>query len=743
MWRIARRSTSTGPTGDSRGPVPRAVVVAARVAGLLAMLTVPGVSRAAQAAPAPVTFARDVAPLLATHCVVCHRPDAAAPFSLTTFEAARQRARLIAAAVTSRAMPPWQPDQPRGTFADERRLTASEIAVFAQWVTDGLLPGDLSSLPAMQTVAADWQLGAPDLVIAMPEAFTVPADGADVFRNVVLPIPLSDRRFVRALEFRPGNPRVVHHVRLLFDDTGELRRKDGADAGVGFGGMDAPGARFPEGHFLGWAPGKRPTQERYPWPLEPGNDLVVQMHLKPTGRPEAVRVSVGLYFTDTPPSTTPILVRLGSKDIDIPAGAARFDVVDRFTLPTEVTLVSIAPHAHYLATTMTVTAARPDGRVETLLRIPTWNFNWQDEYAYAAPMTLPRGTTLEMRYRYDNSAGNPHNPSVPPSRVRFGSDTRDEMGELLVQVLARTPADAENLRRAVARKNLLTDIAGEEKRLADVPNDAATRIALGVAYVQQGRVADAVAQFDASLAARPDLAMAHYNLGVVSMGDGRPQEAIARFERAITLQPEYPEAHNNLGIVLESTGRLAEAAAHYRVVLASRPNHVAARNNLGRVLLAQGEADAAEEQFRQALRVRPDNADLRYNLGRALFANGHVREAVGEWRLAVAARPDSVVFALDLAVALATRDEVRNTADAIALAESANKSARGENPAALDVLAMAYAADGRLDLALEHARRAVQRATAQKQDGFAAEIQRRLDEYEQRRRERAAGARNP
>ena len=697
----------------------------------------------AQPSSAPVTFSRDVAPILYTHCVTCHRPGASAPFSLLTFDDARQRVRLIATAVASRVMPPWQPDNQPGTFAGERRLTPAEVEVFARWVRDGIQAGNPAEMPAPPAFESGWQLGEPDLVITMPEAFSVPADGADVFRNFVLPIALADRRFVRAFEFRPGNPRVVHHVRFLLDDTGELKKKDAADAVAGFGGMDAPGARFPDGHFLGWAPGKMATREPYPWPLEPGSDLIVQMHLKPSGRAESVRASVGLYFTDAPPSRTPVLLRLGSKTIDIPAGSSTYDVVDRFELPVDLSIVSIYPHAHYLAKDMSVVARRPNGREELLLHIPDWNFNWQDEYTYTAPRTLPRGTRIEMRYRYDNGASNPRNPASPPERVRFGPGTRDEMGELILQAVAGSREETERIRSAAARKNLLTDIAGEEKRVADVPDDAETRNALGVAYTQLGRVTDAVAQIEASLTTRPDLAMAHYNLGVIAMGERRYSDAVARFERALRVQPDYPEAHNNMGLVLEALGQPEAAVEHYRAAIASRPSHVAARNNLGRVLLARGAVAPAREQFEQALRVRPEQADVRYNLGRAYFADGQTRDAVREWRIAVAQRPDSLVFALDLAVVLATNDAVKSSGEAVRIAESASKSARGENPAALDVLAMAYAADGRYELAVRTAQRALQRAIAEKNDTFAAEIRMRLASYEAAAGGRADDAGNP
>jgi tetratricopeptide (TPR) repeat protein len=678
-----------------------------------------------------VTFNRDVAPILYEHCASCHRPGESAPFSLLTYADARQRARLIARAVSTRVMPPWQPEAAPGTFVGERRLSPREIETLSRWADDGVLEGDPSDRPAPPRFTHGWQLGAPDLVVAMTEPFVVPADGADVFRNFVLPIPLAERRFVRAIEFRPGNARVLHHARLLLDDTGEVRRRDAEDAGPGFEGMEVPGARFPDGHFLGWAPGKTAAPETYAWPLEPGNDLVVQMHLKPTGRPEPVQASVGLYFTDTPPPTVPVMIRLGSKTIEIPAGSRAYEVIDRFTLPSDVQVLSIYPHAHYLATEMNVTAHLPGGAVVPLLRIASWNFNWQDEYTYTRPIRLPRDTTIEMRYRYDNSADNPHNPSAPPRRVRFGPETRDEMGELLVQVLPSGADGAAGLRAAVARKNLVTDVAGEEKRIADVPEDGETRNALGVAYIQLGRVADAVAQFETSLRSNPNLAVAHYNLGVIALGDGHAEQAIARFERALALRPDYPEAHNNLGIALESSGRTWDAEVHYRAALASRPNHVAAHNNLGRVLLARGAIADAEAEFRAALRARPDNADAHYNLGRALLARGQARAAVEHWKQAVASRPDSQIFALDLAWVLATNRDVLDAPEAVRLAEGANVTNKDRSAPVLDVLAAAYAADGRTSLAVRTAQLALQRAVEARNDALAGEIRERLARYEQ------------
>jgi tetratricopeptide (TPR) repeat protein len=681
----------------------------------------------------PVTFNDQVAPIIFANCSGCHRPGESAPFSLLNYADAKQRARLIADVTANHVMPPWQPDSAAGEFKGDRRLSAAEIDTFRQWVEEGAPEGDPDRRPAAPAFPNGWRLGVPDVVITMAEPFTVPAGGPDVFRNFVLPVPLRERRFVQALEFRPGNPRVLHHARILLDDTGEVRRLDGHGDAPGFGGMEVPGARFPDGHFLGWAPGQNPSREQFQWPIEPGTDFVVQMHLTPTGRAETVQASIGIYLTEAPPPAIPLMLRLGSKTIDIAPGATAYKVTDTYVLPVDVSVLSVYPHAHYLATEMVVTAKRPNGSVQTLLRIPRWNFNWQDDYAYAQPIALPRGTTIVMSYSYDNSAANPRNPSAPPKRVRFGSDTSDEMGELLLQVLPAKPSDLPALRLDAARKNLLADVAGEEKRIADVPGDSQTRIALGVAYVQLGRAADAVAQFQQVLRLAPEHAMAHYNLGVIAMGDRRIEEAILAFDRAIAARPDYAEAHNNLGVALESIGRVADATDHYRAALDARPSHPAAHNNLGRVLLARGDLAEAMGHFRTALAARPDNPDALYNFGRALVATGERRQAVQEWKRALAVRPDSAAVLIDFAWLLIGSPELRNGADATSMAEQANRVTGGNNPLALDVLAAAYASADRTELAIDTAQKALQRALALKNDSLALQIRQRLELYQQRR----------
>ena len=191
---------------------------------VLACLLVAGTTPALRAqTPSRVTFSKDVAPILFRECVVCHRPGGSAAFSLLTLDQARQRARQMALMTRTRSMPPWKPEQGVGDFEGVRRLTDPQIDIFQQWIDDGLQEGNRADLPSVPRWSSDWELGPPDLVLTMP-VYTLRADGPDMFRNFVVPVPTDTMRYVRAWEFRPGNARVVHHATMQVDPTGSSRR---------------------------------------------------------------------------------------------------------------------------------------------------------------------------------------------------------------------------------------------------------------------------------------------------------------------------------------------------------------------------------------------------------------------------------------------------------------------------------------------------------------------------------------
>jgi mono/diheme cytochrome c family protein len=385
---------------------------------------------------ADVTFSRDVAPIVHARCVSCHRAGEVAPFPLATCAEVTSHAAMIVETIRAGIMPPWMPAANEAhPFVGDRSLSDEEIDTITAWVEGGCPPGNHADEPALPTFTAGWQLGRPDLVLRMPEAFSVPAEGPDILQHFVIPIDLPEDKVVAAVEFRPGAPRVVHHAVLFLDVSGAARRLDAATPEPGYGKFAGPGF-LPSGALGGWSPGNTPR--RLPGGrgrhLKKGSDLVVQVHYHPDGVERRDRSEIGLYFLDEP--TAAIVadrdrlvgsIWTSAYDIDIPAGAADWRTSASYALPKSVTLVGIVPHMHLLGKAVTVRAELPDGTIEQLVDIPAWNYAWQDEYYYEQPFSLPAGTRIVMEGVFDNSADNPSNPSKPPRRVVWGDGTLDEM----------------------------------------------------------------------------------------------------------------------------------------------------------------------------------------------------------------------------------------------------------------------------------------------------------------------------
>lgn len=398
------------------------------------------------------TFTRDVAPILYSHCAGCHHAGSVAPFPLLTYPDAAKRAALIAKVTSARYMPPWLPAEPH--FQNERQLTDGEIATLRRWSAAGAPEGNAAEVPPAPVFTEGWQLGKPGLDVQMPAPFAVPADGPDLYQCFVIPLPRSAERYVQAIDIQPGNPRVVHHALLFQEVTGEARRRD---TGGGYPCFGTPGF-LPARGLGGWTPGKQPV----PSPagmaetLYAGADLVLQVHYHPTGKPETDRTRAALYFTDEKPRRHLTDVPLGSNRIDIPPGEKNYRVTDHFTLPVDVDVIGIIPHAHYVCKDMLGFAVLPGGARRTLIHIPDWNFNWQEQFRYRVPVRLPAGTSVEMEFTYDNSPDNPHNPNHPPRRVVYGPATTDEMAGLHLEVVPVRESDAEELGEALWGKFMRT-----------------------------------------------------------------------------------------------------------------------------------------------------------------------------------------------------------------------------------------------------------------------------------------------
>jgi tetratricopeptide (TPR) repeat protein len=616
-----------------------------------------------------VTFTKDVAPVVFSKCAQCHHPGGSAPFSLLTFAEARSHATQLALVAAKRVMPPWKADPTGHKFIGLDPLTESEIAVLQRWVAQGAREGNRDDLPAPPMWTGGWQLGTPDLVVGLAKPFVLPSEGSDVSRVFVLPLPVNRRRYVRGIEFRANNPRI-HHANIRIDVTPASRELDEQDARPGYDGIILRSAVYPDGHFLGWTPGQSAPllPAGLAWTLEPGSDLVVQLHLVPSGKPEPIQPSIGLYFTDDPPTRTPVMMRLSNQQIDIPEGDASYVASDSFVLPVDVELLALQPHAHYLAREVSAMATLPDGTHRTLISIPDWDLRWQHVYRYETPVALPKGTTVSMRYRYDNSAANPRNPAVPPVRVQWGQQSREEMGDLWLQVVTTTPAERQLLDQTFRAKWMATDAVGLESLIEREPNRAALRDDIAVLYMELDRPAEAIPHFESAMILKPGSAPAHFNYGTALAAAGRLDDAVTQYRRALALRPHYAVAHNNLGTALLQLGRFQPALA----------------------------------SFREAARVDPQLGEAHLNVGLVSRALGDLPEAVARFHRVLELNPEWVTAISSLASLLAAAPdaEIRHPEEAVRLAERAVALTLRRDPNTLDVLAVAHAAAGDFERAV-------------------------------------------
>jgi tetratricopeptide (TPR) repeat protein/mono/diheme cytochrome c family protein len=553
---------------------------------MVAAVWLAGSASAQGAQPTAPTYAADIGPLIQRQCVGCHRAGDIAPFSLESYEEVRSRGRAIADATRRKFMPPWKPTAGYGgPFVGARGLTDGEIDTIAKWVEAGMPRGDGDSMAhAERAPTAEWRLGPPDLVVTLEHPYALAADGPDVFRNFAVPIRVTGEKYVAAIDFSPGGVRAIHHANIRFDQSSTSRELDEEDSVPGYDGAVSMTARYPDGYFLGWTPGQSPLTSApgMAWRLRPGTDLVLQLHLRKTGKPEEIRPKVAFYFTADAPTRTPLALRLGKQNIDMKPGE-QYLIADAYTLPVDVELLAIHPHAHYRAKEIRATADLPDGTRRWLLRIDDWDFNWQDVYRFEAPVALPRGSTIRMVYTYDNSDTNPRNPDRPPRRVIFGQNSSDEMGDLWLQVVTATDADRVTLFNDIRPKTLLEDADGYQMLVAANPGHAGYHNDLAFVSALVGRSDAAIEHYGEAARLKPDWAAAQYNVATLLATRGRLEEAVGYFRKALALRPDHAETHNNLGAVLQALGSSDEALEHFRRAVALDPSNAQAKANLERL----------------------------------------------------------------------------------------------------------------------------------------------------------------
>ncbi len=601
-----------------------------------------------------------------------------------TYAEAKRRGDLMEQVTASRYMPPWLPSEGFEHLAGDRHLSRDEISLIAAWVKAGMPEGD-GVAPLAPVYSGEWQLGKPDLIVEMAAPMAVPASGTDLFMNFAMPVAIGETKWVRAMEIKPGSPKVTHHANVIIDRTASVRRMHPADWQKGIPGMDLlvdSGDRFdPDSHFLFWKPDSTALvePEGMPWRLDPGNDLVLNMHLKPTGKPETVRARIGLYFTAKPATEQPMLLQLEADGkLDIPAGDADFVVEDHLKLPVAVEVLGIYPHAHYLGKRMEAWVTLPGGERRTLILIKDWDIDRQSVYRLAKPLALPAGSDVHMRFGYDNSARNVRNRHTPPIRVTAGNRSEDEMAHFWLQVLpvagsgkgedprvrleqawmenrlGKDPRDglAEyNLASIAMEEGDAAKAAGMYRQILTAsPGDVRALTALGSALELTGDTVGAETEFRAALAKDPDGVNAGFDLAELDLkreqygeaegllqrivaghtedaeaqrdlalayaGEGKVPEAIEPLQAWARLAQSSPEPHRALAQVYVQMGRAADALAEQRRVLELSPGSAGDWNDLGVMEARSGDEAAARKEFERALALEPGNAQAVGNLRR-------------------------------------------------------------------------------------------------------------------------------
>ena len=381
--------------------------------------------------PTP-TFSKNIAPVLQQHCQACHRPGQAAPFSLSTYEQARPWAKAMKEAVLQRRMPPWFADPRYGKFANNPSLPQTDIDALVAWADGGAPLGNRSELPPPRTFVDGWSIGKPDIVFQLPKPFHVPATGILEYQYVIIPTGFTEDTWVEQVQAAPTDYSVVHHivayVRIPGSNYFKNMPKNEFFEAPPSKGDAAPKDDVPNDWLTGYAPGQppdvfKPGQAKL---IPAGSDIVLEIHYMPEGKAASDQTRLGLVLAKDQPQQRTMTLSAGNMSFKIPPGDPNFRVDASMTMPEDVTLLGLHPHMHMRGKSAEYRIVFPDGRRETLLSVPRYNWRWQLWYDLAEPMRLPKGTKLECTEHFDNSKNNPENPD-PAKTVIWGQQSFDEM----------------------------------------------------------------------------------------------------------------------------------------------------------------------------------------------------------------------------------------------------------------------------------------------------------------------------
>ena len=385
---------------------------------------------AAATVPASRTYSKDVAPIMQARCQGCHRPGEAAPMSFGNYKEVRPWAKAIKEAIALKKMPPWFADPQVGHFKNDTSLSKAEADTIIAWVDAGAPEGDAKDLPPARQYVTGWNIGQPEMVLEMPQAFDVPASGTVDYQYVILPYKFTEDRWVSASEVRPGARSVVHHVIAFIREPGSTWGRDKEPGVVFVPDANANGVRngFSGDMVAGFAPGV-PAQAMEPGRgrlVKAGSDIVLQLHYTANGKPQKDVTKVGLTFCKEPPTQRVMSMGASNRRFTIPPGDPNYRVDAEIELGHDVVINALLPHMHLRGKDFEMRVVYPTGETKTVLRVPRYDFGWQFWYNPAEELVIPKGAKISCTAHYDNSVNNPNNPDATKA-VKWGDQSWEEM----------------------------------------------------------------------------------------------------------------------------------------------------------------------------------------------------------------------------------------------------------------------------------------------------------------------------
>lgn len=438
-----------------------------------------------------VTFANDIAPIIYKNCTTCHRQGEIGPMPFTSYDEISAWGSMLNEVIQSNYMPPWPPSKEYSRFSNERGLTDDEKSLIAEWIENEMPRGDISLEPEVPQFPTGSQIGTPDLILTMEEAFQHSGNGNDEYRVFVLPTGLTEDREIAAIELRPGNATIVHHALFSYDTSGEARNLDQQDSEYGYDGFGGFGI---DEAFTRQFPGYVPGQDPYIYPntlgktLPAGSDLLIQMHYGPVYTDQLDQSTVNIFFKDEPVERQVrefimLPFEFSGTQMDkpffIPANQVE-TFHGQYTTPIDASILSIAPHMHLLGKSWEVYIEHIDGSLTNVIQVPDWDFNWQGTYNFPRFIVAEQGATIHAIATYDNTIDNPVNPNSPPQFVTWGEKTTDEMYYLPISFVPYNVGDED-----IIFDNSVTSISNVhlEKELTHLdhpyPNPSSDHIEIG------------------------------------------------------------------------------------------------------------------------------------------------------------------------------------------------------------------------------------------------------------------------